>query len=91
MGHQNHRPMRAAIAGVMNARMMKVSKSRPRQMADPDCPIAMRSLVIIEPMVNANTRPAWVATLPDPPTPRRIAVFRPPCSSSLNLDTRSRL
>jgi hypothetical protein len=34
-GHQNHRPMSAAIDGVMNERMISVSNNKPRPIVVP--------------------------------------------------------
>jgi hypothetical protein len=34
-GHQNHRPMSAAIEGVMNDRMISVSNNKPRPIVVP--------------------------------------------------------
>ena len=63
-GHQNQRPSAAAIAGVMKARTINVSTSRPNPIAMPNCPITRRSLTIIDAMVAANTMPAAVTAPP---------------------------
>ena len=42
-------------------------------------------------IVNANTSPAFVTTLPVPPIERMMPVFRPAWISCLNRETNSRL
>lgn len=79
------------IDGVMSDRTTKVSNNRPMPIVVPNWPIARRSLVIIVPMVTANTTPAAVTTGPVTPMPRMSPVFRPaPISSSIR-DTSIRL
>ena len=90
-GHQNHRPSSAAIDGVMNERTTKVSNNRPRPMVVPSWPIISKSLNIIEAMVKANTRPAFVTTLPVPPMARMMPVRMPAPISSFIRATRSKL
>lgn len=90
-GHQNQRPITVMIDGVMSDRTTKVSNNRPMPIVVPNWPIARRSLVIIVPMVTANTTPAAVTTGPVTPMPRMSPVFRPaPISSSIR-DTSIRL
>ena len=90
-GHQNHRPSRAAIEGVMRERTMRVSKRRPRPMVVPPWPMLRRSLETMAAMVKANTRPAAVTTLPVLPMERMMPVLMPEPISSLKRETRSRL
>jgi hypothetical protein len=91
IGHQNQRPSSAAMDGVMNERTTSVSNSRPGPIVVPTWPMIRRSLTTMEPMVNANSRPADVTTLPVPPMARMMPVFSPAPISSLNPDTSSRL
>jgi hypothetical protein len=91
IGHQNQRPSSAAMDGVMNERTTNVSNNRPRPIVVPTWPMMRRSLTTIEAMVNANTRPADVTTLPVLPIARMMPVFKPAGISSFNRDTNSRL
>ena len=90
-GHQNHRPSAAAIDGVMNDRTMSVSTSSPKPMVVPNWPTTRKLLTIIDAIVKAKTIPAAVTTRPVAPMPRMIPVFRPAWTSSLSLETTSRL
>ena len=58
-GHQNQRPISAAIDGVMNDRTISVSNSSPSAMVLPTCAITVRS---------PNTNDTIVARTPDRPT-----------------------
>ena len=75
----------------MNERTTKVSNSKPRPMVVPTWPIIRKSLTTIEAIVKANTRPAFVTTLPVPPIARMIPVFIPAAISSFIRDTNNRL
>ena len=77
--------------GVMNDRTINVSNSRPRPMVVPTCPMMRRSLTTIDAMVNANTRPADVTTLPVLPIARMMPVLSPAWISSFSRDTSNRL
>ena len=90
-GHQNQRPSSAAIDGVMNERTTSVSNSRPKAIVVPTWPMISKSLAAIAAMVNANTRPALVTTLPVPPMARMMPVLIPAPNSSLMRETSSRL
>jgi hypothetical protein len=79
------------MAGVMNERTIKVSKSRPSPMVVPTWAMTRRSLIANDIIVKANTRPAEVTTLPVPPIDRMMPVFNPAARSSRKRDTRSRL
>ncbi|CNJ18338.1 Uncharacterised protein [Mycobacterium tuberculosis] len=57
----------------------------------PTCPMIRKSLTAIAAMVKANTRPAFVTTLPVPPIARIIPVFIPAAISSFIRETNSRL
>ncbi len=56
-GHQNQRPSRVAIAGIMKARTTNVSNSSPSPIVVPTCAMIRRSLTTIDAMVSANTTP----------------------------------
>ena len=90
-GHQNQRPMRAAMDGVMNDRITRVSNNRPSAMVLPTWPATRRSLTSIDAIVKANTRPADVTTAPVPAIDRMMPVLMPAWISSLNRETSSRL
>src|SRR5262245_5592485 len=90
-GHQNQRPRIAAIDGVINERTTKVSNSSPSPIVVPPWPIAIRSLVTMDAMVTAKTRPAAVTTPPVAPVALMIPVLMPAPISSLNRETTSRL
>ena len=75
----------------MNDRTTSVSKSSPSMMVEPIWPAMRRSLLIIDPMVKANTSPAAVTTPPVPPMERMMPVFSPAWISSWNRETSSRL
>src|SRR5262249_19772239 len=59
-GHQNQRPISAAIDGVMKERTTSVSNSRPRPMVLPTWARITKALRLNESMVNAKTSPAEV-------------------------------
>ena len=59
-------------------------------MVVPTWPIIRKSLNTIEAIVKANTRPAFVTTLPVPPIARMIPVFIPAAISSFIRDTSSK-
>ena len=90
-GHQNQRPSSAAIDGVMNARITKVSNNRPIPMVVPIWATTTMALTDIDIMVNANTMPAAVTTDPLPPMARMIPVLIPAGISSFIRATNSRL
>ncbi len=90
-GHQNHGPRMAAIDGVISERTISVSSSSPIPMVIPPWPTLSRSPEIMAPIVNANTSPAAVTTVPVLPIERMIPVLIPAPISSLNRDTSSRL
>ena len=77
--------------GVMSERTIRVSSNNPMPIVRPPWPTLSRSPEIMAPMVNANTRPAAVTTLPVLPIERMMPVLMPAPISSLNRDTRSRL
>ena len=76
-GHQNQRPSRAAIEGVMKERTTRVSNSRPIPMVLPTWARMTRALRPKESLVNANTRPAEVTTAPVPAIDRMMPVLMP--------------
>jgi hypothetical protein len=90
-GHQNQRPSSAAIDGVMNALITKVSNNRPNPIVVPTWATTTMALTDIDIMVNANTRPAAVTTDPLPPMARMIPVLIPAGISSFIRATNSRL
>ncbi len=75
----------------MNARTTSVSNSKPRPIVVPTWPMTRRSLTSMDPMVNANTSPAFVTTLPVPPMARMMPVFIPAAISSFIRATSSKL
>ena len=66
-----------SIRGFMNDRTISVSNIRPIPIVVPTCPMIRRSLTTIEAMVNANTNPADVTTLPVPAMARMMPVLSP--------------
>jgi hypothetical protein len=77
--------------GVMNKRTTSVSNSRPIMIVVPNWPTMRRSLVTIEPMVNANTRPAVVTTRAGAAHRADDYGFEAGSDSSWNRETSSRL
>lgn len=77
--------------GVMNARITKVSNSKPIPIVVPTWATTVSALTDIEIMVNAKTSPAAVTTEPLPPIARMIPVLIPAGSSSFRRATNSRL
>lgn len=85
-GHQNHRPIRAAIDGVMNDRTIRVSNSSPSPIVVPIWPSTRRLLKANEPIVAANTSPAAVTT-----ALVAIARMMPGCSGPAWISSLSRI
>ena len=90
-GHQNQRPSRVAMDGVMNERTISVSNSRPRPMVVPIWPSTCRPLNTNDAHGDGEHQTGGGHHRPEPAIARMMPVFSPAWISSLNREISSRL